>query len=1120
MKTKFQFLTFVAALGTLLAGAASGNTPLATLPLKASAQAQPNVIFGMDDSGSMDWEVLLRSQSGVVWWNGSSAWDSTSNAPLASSSLIPYVYLFPMGTATGGAIYPFDSLYGQTAPPIRQLAWLRSSKFNPLYYNTETTYKPWAQAYFDGNLRSFGPASPSAASAHPAVPGAATLPLGTDWTSMNVDFATDGRRFYVQQGMVLPVGTRVRSSSAGSTGAACTGASELTLTAEQAVGAGRACWASIPYFPATFWHPQACALGNDCVAQPNGVGTLKRFEIRTGAAFPSGRSAAAELQNFANWFSYYRKRKLMLAASMGEVLQGTSGVRLGVMPFNIPTAVSMFDAGAPAAADNRFAAAGAFYLNSMTPAGTPTHQAMINIGGQFEANTNVVQYACQRNNMFIVTDGFSNTATSWVPPYNSSLFGVGQPYAPTATGSLADLALAYYTNRLRATGPTQLPAGLVPTTGAGSPNPDLNTDLHINTYALTLGAQGTIWPRPPGSPGPFAVAPVWPTPVGDTPTMIDDLWHATLNGRGEMYLATNPAETAASIRSGLDDILDRPGTQGGLGVSTVNLSRSDDRAYAASYNPSGWTGDLEAFKLNPATGNIAAVRSWSASQELTARPWTTRVIATWGGTAGTPFSAANIGAQVNPGGAWGNTNQLVSYLRGDRSGEGSQYRARKSLLGAVINAEPVIDRSTGVAYLATGEGMLHAIDISSAAAGTELWAYVPGPQLADMGRISSPGYSFRTRLDGTPVVRMTDAGTRLLVAGMGAAGRGYYALDVTQPRGLTESALATKALWEFPLASDTTNSAKMGQTMGRPAIVRIAGGTTVVLVSSGYNNSFDGKGRLWMLNAKTGNVIREYVTTDGTLGAEAGLAQFSAFAEGNGTVRYVYGGDLLGNVWRFDLSLAATAPGAVTRLAQLRDAGGSIQPVTAAPELLSWKGQRIVFVGTGRLLDVSDFGSSGVQTMYALSDGPTIPKPRSDLVARTLNLSGGGTLTGANVDWTTQRGWYMDMPVGEQVNARPVLAYGALAWVGNKTGGRDCSASSRLYVVDGLKAEKFAGAAFVSTVLSSSSNSAGLTALLTSDGQRIRFSTRDFGTGRTASRDINAGVAIQPAKNSWREIRR
>ncbi len=1130
MKPRLQFATFLAALGTLLAGAASGNTPLAELPLKASVLAKPNVIFAMDDSGSMDWEVLLDTSSGVLWWNGSTAWDSARNKPLLSSALTPYVYLLPVGTAVGGAIYGWNSLYGQAAPPVNQLAWLRSAKFNPIYYDPSINYRPWAPAHLAspqgafpaGPLGPYANANPAAARAHPAVAAGPTLALGQAWDSSRPNFATNGFRFYVQEGMVLPAGTQVISSASGAGGQTCVSGIEQVLTAAQTVPAGQACWASIPYYPATFWHVQACVLGPDCVNSPDGSGTtLKRYEIRAntpGTPYPGGknRTSAEELQNFANWFTYYRKRKLMLAASMGEVLENTTGLRLGVLPFNVNTPVTMFDADAPAAANNRFAAAGPFYVNSMAQLGTPTHQAMRNIAEQYDTRRDpgpsVVEYACQRNNSFVVTDGFSNTATSAVPPYDPARWGAVPPYAVTPPGSLADLALAHYTRRLRA----DLPAGRLPASGSTAPNADKNTDLHINTYGLTLGVRGTVWPS---ANDPFVSPPLWPTPVANTPSMVDDLWHATINGRGQMYLATTPEETAAKIRAGLDDILDEQGSESGVSVSTVNLTRGDGYAYLATYNPAGWVGDLEAREINAATGQVADTPVWTASTLLAARPWTSRVIASWSGSAGASFNEAAVGGRVNPAGAWGNTSEVMAYLRGDRSLEGNRFRSRRGLLGAAINAEPAIDRDTKVAYLSTGEGMLHAFDTTKGAdAGTELWAYVPGLKLDNLGRTTARRYSFRTQADGTPVIRRTESGMKLLVSGMGVAGRGYFALDVTQPRGLTEASLASKVRWEFPSGGDATTAMKMGQSVGRPAIVRLPTGSSAVLLSSGYNNTFDGKGRLWVLDPATGNVLKEYVTPDGAVGAEAGLAQFSPYAEANGTVRYVYAGDLLGNVWRFDLSLAANATGAVNRIAQLRDAAGKAQPVTAAPELLAWRNQRVVLVGTGRLLDIGDFNSTDVQSFYAIADGSTITNARSILVPRVLSLAGTGSVTGAAVDWATQRGWFVDLPAGEHVDNRPTLAYGAVAFITNRTGGSDCSASSRLILINATTGDRFSGSPFVSTVLSPTANASGLTTVLTRDG-RLSFTTRDD-KGKVITRAVNPALVIDPQKNSWREIRR
>ena len=49
--------------------ALAAATDISTLPLDARTQATPNLIFGIDDSGSMDMEVMIYSNDGVLWWN-------------------------------------------------------------------------------------------------------------------------------------------------------------------------------------------------------------------------------------------------------------------------------------------------------------------------------------------------------------------------------------------------------------------------------------------------------------------------------------------------------------------------------------------------------------------------------------------------------------------------------------------------------------------------------------------------------------------------------------------------------------------------------------------------------------------------------------------------------------------------------------------------------------------------------------------------------------------------------------------------------------------------------------------------------------------------------------------
>ena len=1117
MKFAANFIVSLAALGALLGVTASQATNVAELPLKASVLAKPNVVFAMDESGSMDAEVMVDGNFqgyyfGNVW--NAALYPAKRNG--SGGGDYNMFYLFPNGTGSGNRVYGDPSTaYGPVIAPEPGVAWLRSSDYNLIYYDSMKTYVPWSPGYVGTAVQTYGNSDPSAARSHPAL-GATTMALNADLYS-----TTAGWKFSYHAGMTIP---------ASATGYSCLWGTSPTAVPYTVPASNGICSAAVSYYPATFWKKETCtADGSTCVTNYDGQ-TLKRYEIKPGNTFPSERSYTDEMQNFANWFTYYRKRRLMLGAAMGNVLENMTGLRMGVVPFNVRAAPTMYDADAAAAANNRMAVVGKFYTAEGS-GGTPTHATMAYVREQFDTNTGIIQYACQRNASFIITDGFANDSAVAPPTYSQTTYGSGTPYETTVGSSLADKALAYFTLRLRQT-TSPLAAGKVPLSSQTVQNPDPNTDLHLTTYALTLGMKGSIWPS---ATDPFTTAPTWPTPVGNTATMIDDLWHATINGRGQMYLATDASGTAAAIRAGLQDILSQTGAQGGVAVSTVNLQRGDSRAYFGTYNPSGWTGDLTANNIDTGTGEVSTTASWSAGALLLARNWTTRVIASHDGTSGVAFTEGAVGSLVNPSSVWGTTSEVMNYLRGQRTLEGTKFRTRTSLLGAVINSEPAVSREDGVAYVASGEGMLHAVDTRDEP-GKELWAFVPRAVLPDMGQTTARSYAFKTQLDGSPVIGKTGTNSRLLVAGLGAAGRSYYAIDVSSPRGLTETTLATKVKWEFPAVGDTTTAGKVGQTLGRPVVVRLPDGTYSVIVTSGYNNTADGKGRLWMLNPGTGASVQEFDTGVGSLGTEAGLTHVSPFVEADGSVRYVFGGDLLGNLWKFDL-VAKTTP---VKVAVLKDGSGNTQPVTAPPELMLHAGKRIVLVGTGRLLDITDFGSSSAQTFYAIADGAALSNARSSLVGQTYTRTGDTVTTNA-VDWGTTRGWYMDLPSGEQANTRPAIARGAISFVTNVAGASDCTASSYLYVLDATNGQRNIGSTFVGSQISATANSSGLNALLTAgiqptdcvsdcpppppppppgtECQHI-VASGQTANGQSWKRDLTSCVTINPSKNAWREVRR
>ena len=1112
MKTLTQLAISTLAAGALLGALGSqAQTAVSELPLKSSVLAKPNVIFALDDSGSMDGEVLLTgTHNGMVYGMRTNATLFPSNQ-LRSNGDVRFDILFPTGTSAGNRVDDDNDWGPRALPPTAQFGWARSPDYNPIYYNPARTYEPWAPSFVGAAVKTYVNSPPATASTHPNL-GSTTVKLDGTLTNNST-----GWLFSFTAGMIIPSGsTNIRCNN-GSNGTPANFTSVTVTLPHTVTTTQRDCTAAVPYYPATVWRKQLCTVnGVDCAAAWDGA-TVRRYEIKSGVTIPgSTRTYAQEMQNFANWFTYFRKRRLMAGSAMGDTLEYMLGMNAGVVNFNNRVPPTMFDLDSTSAANNRLGLTTLFY-NAENSAATPTHATMAYVADQFDTNTSIVRFACQKNAMFVVTDGFANDAAlnpaGYAAGYSRATYGAAAPYTAISTGSLHDKALAYYTARLRAT-ISPLAAGKVPISTSSAPDADKNPNLHINTYAISIGAPGTIWPY---AADPYVTAPTWPTPVDNTPTMIDDLYHATINGRGKMYLASDPAALAANMVAGLNHIVSQNAAQSGLAVSTVNLIRGDSRAYFGTYDPAGWRGDVKARAINSASGVVSTADTWSASTILGARDWTTRVIASHTGSAGVGFTGAGVGSLVNPGGVYGTTADVIAYLRGDRSREGTTFRNRLSLLGAIFNSEPAIS-SDGVLYVASGEGMLHAFDTVGADAGKELWAYVPRAVLPDIGVTVDRAYAFKTQLDGSPVLGTIGSAQKILVAGMGAAGRSYFALDVSTPRGLNESQLATKTMWEFPAAPDTTTQAKVGQTLGRPVIVRTEIDGWVVLVTSGYNNS-DGIGRLWMLDADTGAVIKEFSVGVGTPMAESGLAHVSALEENDGTSVYAYGGDLLGNLWRFDLKAQDTP----VRIATLRSATNAVQPVTTPPELTRISGQRVVIVPTGRLLHQSDFGSSAVQSIYAITDGATLSNARSSLVQMSFARGSPDSLTGNSIDWATQRGWYMDLPAGEQGNTRPTVTYGGVAFVTNKNGSNDCSAESWMYLVDAKTGKKHDGASFVSTQVSASSNAARATAVITQDATTKQNRAVGLVQDQDDRRPTPQQWAARPipaAKTAWREVRR
>ena len=359
-------------------------------------------------------------------------------------------------------------------------------------------------------------------------------------------------------------------------------------------------------------------------------------------------------------------------------------------------------------------------------------------------------------------------------------------------------------------------------------------------------------------------------------------------------------------------------------------------------------------------------------------------------------------------------------------------------------------------YVGGNDGMLHAFVDTPASGGKEAWAYVPkalfaggdpndtlhtpapGFQLGALAfrRGGIPLYSHRFYVNATPRVWDVDfaytntatppsAGNdwrTILVGGLGAGGRAVYALDVTTPIAPpppvvsvdTEATAAGKVLWEF-------TDANLGYVYDAPTLVKTQAYGWVALVASGYNNP-GGKGYLYVLNpaaaSKAGQLLKK-IPLPGDTGIDTsptGLSTIRAFTSSrqNPYALQAYGGDIKGNVWRFDLSHPDATQWKAEKIATLKDANNKPQPITTGIRIEIDQNNnvdRYLFVGTGRLLDQQDLvDTSVINSFYVIRDGtwttpepaPAVPYSRADLTA----VAGGSIagLAGAPVG----RGWYQD----------------------------------------------------------------------------------------------------------------
>lgn len=340
---------------------------------------------------------------------------------------------------------------------------------------------------------------------------------------------------------------------------------------------------------------------------------------------------------------------------------------------------------------------------------------------------------------------------------------------------------------------------------------------------------------------------------------------------------------------------------------------------------------------------------------------------------------------------------------------------------------------------------------------------------------SSPGYDA-----GAPA----PAGWRTYVfASLGRGAKGMFALDANDPLTLLEANASSIFKWQFSEADDS--SGDLGYNLsqiGSPSrvseaaspVAKMNNGKFAVLLPNGVNST-SGKSVLYILfvNGPTSGVWNtgtNYVKLVADTGIGNGLSQPTWVDTNNdGVADYIYAGDLKGNVWKFDVSstnpsLWNVAYGGRPLFTAKSTDGTTRLPITTAPEYRFHPlGGIVINVVTGKSISTSDFPdtSGKVNGIFGIWDNPIfssqayidtptlldsttvgLPRTRSQLVQRTLNRItlddldplngkvGDGYVSGAAIDWTNNKGWYINFPdTGEMAVSNPVITQGLLSAV-------------------------------------------------------------------------------------------
>ncbi|MBY6191839.1 hypothetical protein KUV22_15520 [Microbulbifer agarilyticus] len=1064
LNVKKFYAGLAAAVMSLSVSHSAMSVDMAQSPLFLSAGSPPNVMFILDDSGSMQFEITpedYRRNTAFIFPRADNVYGS---ANFNQSKDANYQVVTADGTNPYGVM-------------------MRSPQINKSYYDPSITYEPWLK--HDGTL--YSNAKPACALHNPDHTG--DCPTGTTTVNAIARNLTVENTNYNNNGWV--------SCSKGTDGnVACTSTD-----------------AAQKYMPATYyWYS-----GTDEWV----IGNYTKQEIKPGVSTYTGHGRdertdciagsctyEQEIQNFANWYTYYRSRTLAARAGIGRAFQAQGeDLRVGYGTINqANTAVDgvntrTIKAGVRAfSGTNRSTFFDNLYQGDVTTSGTPLRRALDDAGQYFSRTDNkgpwgqdpgveddTAHLACRASYTILMTDGYWNSSQAGTadarnnvdgtdgteitgPDGQSYTYSAVSPFTDSHSNTVADVAMYYWKNDLRTDLDNQVPVK--------DDTIDPAFWQHMVTFGVAFGVEGSVNKDTAFAAIQSGATVTWPNPNSNS-AKVDDLLHASVNGRGGFFSAADPQSFAEDLSEVLENIVGR--TDGSASSVATNSTRlgTDTVIYQARFNSTDWSGEIRALNLN-SDGSVGTTK-WQTENDDFASP-ALRDIVTHNGTAGVDFTWANLTAAqqtaLKDGGTDAQGQERLNWIRGaDVTG----LRERSSLLGDIVNSSPVFagdqkynfsnlsealgglaydnyyssqkENRRQVIYVGANDGMLHAFDAST---GEELFAYIPSGVYEQLANIAETDYGSTTNphaysMDGKLFVGdafVNGAWKNILVGSLGAGGRGIFALDVTNPDGFD----ASDVLFELTEA----DFPGIGNITGEPLIAPTNDGWKLIF-GNGYNSEND-RARLFAVDLENPLTETQVIEVNDT--GNNGLAGPALIANADGEVITAYAGDLLGNMWKFDLS-ANNASNWDVALSQGQtnlplftavDSSGNPQPITSTPTL-GLNGEMdnaiMVYFGTGQYMASTDNAvGTVINSFYAIADEDAQVTGRDQLFQKTISTEADGVREVAgNTDtsfWETKKGWYLDLSysggvTGERVISKPLLVYDRLLFPTTITSTDPCS---------------------------------------------------------------------------------